>query len=859
MPHNTLRLQGGTVVNETPVLNQTGIASCNRIRFKYDPQGLSLPEKLGGWAKFYASTITNGVVRALWGWQDTNNRQWIAFATDNTTGAELGVIQCTTSGSTGLTTATGTLENITPSILSTFSAGGVVGATAGSNIYNFLDNSTASFNFAVNTYYMYITNPIAISGVVLQGQYQIIPSISGSGNNQIAATDILGNPLNAVYNPTSSAGITSVSFAGGTPNTLTFHFTGPYTVPVYDAVNVFDSANVIDGTYQVIASTSTSFTVAITLSSYTYGGTGAWNNFGTTAQFYTTSGSTSVTYFLPNHGYSVGDTLSILNPTLVGGIEIQGQYTVVSVINPGKLTFAASSAATATSQQFQGAIPISGGTPSGANVTFTYPSLYSSWSVGVAPTSFNVWVQGVNPSAWNGHFVYVSSPTSTSVQLQGLGSHTGSYVSGGSFSAIGGVNILVYSSTLNTGSSVTNPTPGAFWSLDNWGNDLIAVPGNAPAIAYPTQPLLYQPIYFWDPNAGVTAQAIANAPVVNNGAFVAMPQRQIIAWGSSFTGIIDPLLIRWCDINDFNTWVAQTTNQAGSFRLPSGAEIVGARQNPQQGLIWTDIELWSMQYINQPYVYSFNKIGQGCGLIAKNAHGTMSGITYWMSKTQFFWLSGDGVVSIPCPVWDVIFQDLDLVNADKIMCATNSMFKEITWYYPVKGGNGENSAYIKMNVSGIVLGQPPMWDYGTLDRTAWIDVSVLQQPIGYSPANQLIYQHEISPDADGLAMGEFFTTGWFAIAEGDQMPYTDQWWPDMKWGYYGQSQNASVTMTFAGEDYPGQSTYANYGPYTITQATTYISPRIRHRLQSFTVSGTGTGTWWRLGGIRYRWQPDGRY
>jgi len=134
----------------------------------------------------------------------------------------------------------------------------------------------------------------------------------------------------------------------------------------------------------------------------------------------------------------------------------------------------------------------------------------------------------------------------------------------------------------------------------------------------------------------------------------------------------------------------------------------------------------------------------------------------------------------------------------------------------------------------------------------------LQQPIGADPVAGFIYQHEISPDADGAAMGETFTTGWFAIAEGDVMPYIDQIWPDFKWGYFGQAQNAQVVMNFAAQAYPGAAQYA-YGPYTISQATSYISPRIRNRLISFTVSGTGTGTWWRLGGIRYRFAPDGRF
>jgi hypothetical protein len=90
------------------------------------------------------------------------------------------------------------------------------------------------------------------------------------------------------------------------------------------------------------------------------------------------------------------------------------------------------------------------------------------------------------------------------------------------------------------------------------------------------------------------------------------------------------------------------------------------------------------------------------------------------------------------------------------------------------------------------------------------------------------------------------------------MPYVDQIWPDFKYGYFGQSQNASLTFTLSGQDYPGQSAQT-IGPYTINQATTYISPRMRHRMLSFTVSGTGTGTWWRLGGMRFRYQSDGKF
>jgi len=94
--------------------------------------------------------------------------------------------------------------------------------------------------------------------------------------------------------------------------------------------------------------------------------------------------------------------------------------------------------------------------------------------------------------------------------------------------------------------------------------------------------------------------------------------------------------------------------------------------------------------------------------------------------------------------------------------------------------------------------------------------------------------------------------------EADLKMFVDQVWPDMKWGYFGGTQNANVNLTFYVADYPGQTPTA-YGPYTMTQATTYITPRFRGRLTSIKLESTDSGTFWRIGNIRYRYQPDGKF
>jgi hypothetical protein len=259
-----------------------------------------------------------------------------------------------------------------------------------------------------------------------------------------------------------------------------------------------------------------------------------------------------------------------------------------------------------------------------------------------------------------------------------------------------------------------------------------------------------------------------------------------------------------------------------------------------------------MQYIGPPLVYSFNKIGTGCGLIARKAAASANGIYYWMGPAGMFTLSAYGVQPLPCTVWDAVFQDLNTANLSKIRVAVNSRFNEIQWFYPSANGTGEVDSYVKYNVLLNV------WDYGTLGRSAWVDQSVLGPPVGADPVSLYLYQHETSNDADGVAMQPYFQSGYFSIAEGDMQTFVDLVWPDMKWGQYDAAQSATVQISFLVADYPGD-TPTLFGPYSVTKATQYFNTRLRGRLVAVKISSDDLGSFWRIGAIRYRYAPDGRF
>ena len=591
-------------------------------------------------------------------------------------------------------------------------------------------------------------------------------------------------------------------------------------------------------------------------------------NLSTTATFSTTSGSYIVTITDTGRNISQYDVVDFRVPVSVGGLVLFGLYQcynpgfsvntfqVYAVNILGNYALATSTSTTAsvpayTTTSGQGTLSVLLNNH-GYVVGDNYAALVST-SVG-GLTVFGQYTVNFVVDANNFQILNNNIATSAATVSENGGQAQFVYYKGVGPTPLGtGYGIGQFGKGgYGTGTAPTSsgsagtPINAVDWTLDNWGSNLIACPLNGP-------------IYEWTSNTGQSvAQIIPEAPNVNAGIFIAMPQRQVISWGSTFDGIQDPLLIRWSDVENYNQWIALLTNQAGSYRLTKGSKIIQCIQGPQQGFVWTDLAIWSMQYVGPPYVYQFNELGTGCGLIGRKAAASINGNVYWMGQSQFFTMSGEGVVPLSCPIWDVAFQDLDMNNLDRIRVAPNSRYGEIAWHFPTYGNGGENYGYIKYN---FLLNQ---WDYGFnttanpyVSRSAWINQSVLGGPIG-AGLNNVIYQHETSSDADGVAMDSYFQTGYFALSDADMKMFVDEVWPDMKWGYYNGVQSANILITFYTADFPGQ-TPAQYGPYTVTQATTFFTPRMRARLMAIKIESNDIGSFWRLGNLRYRIQPDGRY
>ena len=941
MPHQTLKIVAGVDTNKTPTLNEVAVSYTDLVRFMPDRSGLGLVQKLGGWTRFISGTFS-APIRALKAWSDLEYTKYLAIGGEEDVGAQVfrqndnslidvtprtlqqdGASSVYTTGSmlsstiakTAVRVATtenltATYANGTAGLNATLTNSGTLAAlqidgvtlsvsdrvlvkdqttgfqsgvytvttvgsgaiawvltratdfdvsadivlgslffvsagTTNSNRYYYCTNSSAvtvgttAITFALGAGFSTASNSSAITFytplIPSSASYIFFPTIVNVGNiNLLGPYDIvtIGSGLLTIDVPEVKTAISKITaVTAGSDRTVTVRFANPHTFYAGQTIYVGGvDTGTLDGNFTITSITSltivyTQTGVATAVTSYGGSVTPRVVFGGVPPKFTVVSGSATVTVDLINHGYAVGDTFNVTISTTVGGTTISGLYTVTKVN---------------TADQFE--------------ITVDIP----------ATSSTNGYENGGQ----------IRSETFVSLVSADQGDN---FVYGG-----GIYNEGLYGSGFVQASTDGTPITAVDWSFDNWGSILVACPQDGA-------------LYYWQP-VGSAIQNLSympNSPVYNLGAFVAMPQRQVIAYGSSFGSIQDPLLVRWCDLEDFTVWQGTAFNQAGSYRIPTGSKIVGGLQAPQQALLWTDLDLWSMTYIGQPYIYGFNKIGANAGLISQKAAGQMSGAVYWMSQRQFFRFAGQGVEPIPCPVWDQVFQNLFPGNdangnpyTDRIRCAPNSQFNEITWFFPahytydidpatglnlsqMQIGTGEVNAYVKYNIA---LNQ---WDYGyqhpdnpavLVGRTSWIDQSIFGGPIGTAAATSVVgqtsgfyvYQHETSNNADGAAMEAGFTTGYAALADGDNMLFIDQVWPDMKWGYFGGVQEANINMTFYVTDYPGQ-TATTYGPFTLTQATTFITPRFRGRLVSIRIESNDIDSFWRLGNFRYRLQPDGRF
>lgn len=413
------------------------------------------------------------------------------------------------------------------------------------------------------------------------------------------------------------------------------------------------------------------------------------------------------------------------------------------------------------------------------------------------------------------------------------------------------------------------------WSEDNFGDYLVMnprggalymwVPAASPSTYYRAQVLSSSNVATQDGEQYWLTDS--SCPTVANIVATSDTSRFVIAFGCNDYGssVLDPMLVRWSDQENYKVWAPSATNQAGSYRLSIGSSIVAELQSRQEILIWTDAALYSMQYLGPPYVWGFNILADNVSIIAPNAVATAANITYWMGRDKFYMYSGR-VETLYCPLRQYIFGDINLDQAYQFFASTNEGFNEV-WFFYCSSNSTTIDRYVIYNHLEKV------WSYGNLARTAWLDTPLRESPTAAGYDGMLIY-HEDGVD-DGTTnppspITSYVQSADFNIGDGHNYGFAWRMIPDITFdGSY--VNNPSVTFTLRPRQNPGSNyssadtpavtstqNYQGQRNYIVQQFTQIVYTRIRGRQMAFKVSSDGLGVHWQLGVPSLDVRADGR-
>ena len=413
--------------------------------------------------------------------------------------------------------------------------------------------------------------------------------------------------------------------------------------------------------------------------------------------------------------------------------------------------------------------------------------------------------------------------------------------------------------------------PQRDWWFDNFDNDLVMNIRNGEGYwwergntADPATALATKAISLVDyaTNEGFTA---ASVPVKIMQLMVSQQDKHLIAFGAVPFGSVsvadfDPLLIRWADQDTPADWTPSALNTAGDLRVSRGSRIIRALPTRQETLVWTDTNLYTLQFLGTTDVFALQEYADNISVASPRAMATASNITYWMGADKFYAYTGR-VETLPCTLRDHVFTNINLNQSDQIICGTNEEWNEVWWFYPTADSD-YNNAYVVYNHL------ERLWYYGTIDRTAWLDTPLRNNPLAANtPLSDTdagyLYNHEDGLDDDGAPMDAYIQSSDFDIEDGDQFMLTRRILPDIQFAG-STAADPQVTLQIRPRNFPGRAAFPDAADTqavietSVGQYTDQVFVRARARQMALKVQSDTLGVNWQLGAPRLDARADGR-
>lgn len=525
--------------------------------------------------------------------------------------------------------------------------------------------------------------------------------------------------------------------------------------------------------------------------------------------FATNAGQLVITVTDPSHNAQTGDFVTYSNMTPFGNVNVNGEWQIAAVIDLN-----------------------------------TYTIVY-----GVPASVTNAGAGGTAIANYD-----ISSGLTSDGTLSGYGT--------------GGYGLEGY----GTGRSTS--TFGGFariWSLDNWGEDLLAAPNG-------------EALYWWKRQSGPDSRAILRptAPANIEHMLVGPDDRHVLALGTnllstdatSVTGQQDRMFVRWCEGDNFDNWVpldgsipGTVGNDAGSKRLDTGSRIITAVKTRTSIVIFSDVSLYSVALVGGTDVYQITPLAQSVKIMSKGAGVDVYGVVYFMTETAFAYFDGS-LHDLPCDIADYVFgtksdptSGINRKMASKVTARVRLEFFEIIWSFPSNSSDENDS-------TAIYNWQLQIWYKSSIARESGLDVNdFYDTEIGFNDTG--VFLEETGTDV-GTEEGLFnFLMTWegeFSMTSRHDVPQNQTLWsnasgsmqmlvhsmiPDFK------EMIGSVTVQLQGREYTNDPLV--YGDRIVVNTTTdQVDPQFNQRRVALYMESVNMGDYWRMDYWRAIASPVGR-
>lgn len=500
--------------------------------------------------------------------------------------------------------------------------------------------------------------------------------------------------------------------------------------------------------------------------------------------FTTVAGSNRVLVTDAGHGANSYDHVKFRDATAVGGITVNGEYTIVEIASEDTYyiehTAAASSAATG-----------------GGAVVIQYDISCGLEDDGTVITGY-------------GTGLYGEEDYGTSMD------ETSTYVGN-----------------------------ARLWSLDNFGEDLLASPRG-------------ESLFWWDATNGPQSRAtrVQQAPEAIQRFLMSPNEQYVLALGCTeiTSGNQDKMLLRWCDQNDFTNWtpaLLETDESFAGFRRPkAGSFMVAGLRTETLIVVWSDVAMFRVLFVGEPNIFEVEQVGEEVRIMGPNCAVEVDGTIYFMGRDNFHVYDGGKPRILDCDIWTRVFEDINRSQASKFYAWVNTAFSEV-WFHYAREGSNENDRVAIYNY------EKNIWYVNSLAREAGHSIGAFGYPYAFLNGELYLHENEYNDGFTDVSLDAFIESYFAELEDGSDNILVHDFEPDFK------DIIGTLNLTLQAKERPSSIEVTEVGPaqdadLAMDVMTELVHPRISGNVVATRLDSDLVDDFWRLGTPRIRFGPYGR-